>query len=202
MPIEPDADWRCQPVAAGCWDDLEQLLGEAGGREGCWCMRWRLPRMQFERELGAAHRRRLRDGVARGSVHGLLGYLDGRPAAWVSFGPRTSFPMLAVSDALAPVDPTPVWSVSCFYVAPWARRRGATVRLLQALVVHARALGVAQLEGYPLDPPQRKLPVAACWTGLLGSFLEAGFVEVARRAPARPLVRCDLRDGQTPETAA
>lgn len=189
MAIDTVHGWSCVPADASCWDDLETLFGDSGAREGCWCMRWRLPRQQFERELGAAHRRRLREGLERGHVHGVLGYFENRPAGWVSFGPRASFPMLAASDALAAVDELPVWSVSCFYVAPRARGRGASVALLAALVDAARMLGIEVLEGYPLDPPLARVPVAACWTGLLGSFLAAGFVEVARRAPARPIVR-------------
>ena len=155
-------------------------------------MRWRLLRETFERDRGEPNRRRLEEGIRTGDVHGVLGYLDTRPVAWCSFGPRERFPMLGASEALASIDARPVWAISCFYVTPQARRRGATEMLLQAVIEQATNCGVATLEGYPLDPMQPKLPVAACWTGLLNSFLRAGFVEVARRAPARPIVRLEL----------
>lgn len=191
----PDAGgdgWELHPVDAARWPDLVQLFGTAGGREGCWCMRWRLPRELFERERGDPNRLRLQRGIADGRVHGILAYTEGRPVGWCAFGPRQQFPVLASSDALAALDDVPVWSVSCFYVSPQARRRGLNAALLQAAGQHARSLGATVLEGYPLDPAQPRLPVAACWTGLLSSFLAAGFVEVARRAPQRPLVRLDL----------
>ena len=184
--------WICHPVDGGRWADVERLFGEAGGRGGCWCMRWRLSREQYESGLGAGNRQRLRAGIKAGQIHGVLAYAGERPVAWCSFAPREQFPVLDQSEALARVDPRPVWSVSCFYVTPAARRQGVTGALLAAVIAHARTLEVATLEAYPLDPPQPKLPVAACWTGLLGTFLAAGFVEVARRAPARPVVRLDL----------
>ena len=58
------------------------------------------------------------------------------------------------------------------------------------------------VEGYPVDPKQGKMPDAFAWTGLASSFKAAGFVEVARRSPTRPIMRYRLdsenrRRGQT-----
>ncbi len=155
-------------------------------------MRWRRSREAFERDRGEPNRRHLEEGIRNNAAHGVLGYLGDQPVAWCSFDPRDRFPMLEISDALASIDSRPVWAISCFYVAPRARRQGVTSRLLQGVIEHARALGAITLEAYPLDPMQPRLPVVACWTGLLSTYLRSGFVEVARRAPARPIVRLEL----------
>lgn len=187
--------WAFRPVDAERWPDLEALFGTSGAHGGCWCMRWRLPRDRFELDRGEAHRVRLQTGVAAGRFHGMLGYRDDQPVAWCSYGPRVTFPGLLESEVLAPVDDLPVWSVSCFFVSPRARRQGITAALLRAAAADSARLGAKILEGYPLDPPMEKVPVAAGWTGMFSAFLEAGFVEVERRAPARPIVRLDLSAG-------
>jgi len=158
-------------------------------------MRWRLPRERFELERGDSHRSSLQAGIELGRFHGMLGYRDERPVAWCSFGPRESYPGLTDTEALAIVDDLPVWSVSCFFVSPSARRQGITSVLLRAVAAECSRLGARMLEGYPLDPPQDRVPVAAGWTGMLGAFHEAGFVEVERRAPARPIMRLALTSG-------
>ena len=57
-----------RPISVDSWKDLEALFGERGGREGCWCMRWRIPRLQFEQQKGASNRRALRAGVEAGRI--------------------------------------------------------------------------------------------------------------------------------------
>ena len=61
------------PVDATRWSDIEMLFGTRGAREGCWCMRWRLRRSDFERGKGEPHRVRLQRGVAAGEVHAIMG---------------------------------------------------------------------------------------------------------------------------------
>jgi len=180
------------PVDATRWSDIEMLFGTRGAREGCWCMRWRLRRSDFERGKGEPHRVRLQRGIAAGEVHAIIGYLDGEPVGWCSFGPREQLPGLLESEALAPVDARPVWSITCFFIARGVRRQGFTVELLRAAIEEAGRCGAVVVEGYPLDPPLEKVPVAAAWTGMLSTFIAAGFEEVCRRAPARPIMRIEV----------
>jgi GNAT superfamily N-acetyltransferase len=180
------------PVTPKRWDDLEQLFGTRGAREGCWCMRWRLPRHRFEQQKGEANRQALKAGIEAGSVRGIIGYVNGEPAAWCSVGPREGFVGLEASEILAPVDDAPVWSVGCFFVAKRFRLHGMATPLLKAAVDYAASEGVRIVEGYPLIPIKDKIPVAFAWTGFLSTFMAAGFVEVERRAPIRPIVRIEL----------
>jgi hypothetical protein len=56
-------------------------------------------------------------------------------------------------------------------------------------VQYARKRGAKIIEGYPVAPRKGPIPDAFAWTGLMGAFEEAGFAEVARRSPSRPIVR-------------
>ncbi|HET7010381.1 MAG TPA: GNAT family N-acetyltransferase [Anaerolineales bacterium] len=175
------------------WPDLVRLFGPRGACGGCWCMWWRLPRSDFNRGQGAGNRRLFRRLVQDGPPPGLLAYVDGEPAGWVAVGRRGDFPVLARSRLLQPVDDRPVWSVVCLFVDRRFRRRGLSVALLEAAGRFARARGAIILEGYPTDARGQSLPAAFVWTGLVPAYRRAGFREVARRSPTRPMMRKTLR---------
>ncbi len=178
-----------EPLTCERLGDFEALFGPRGACGGCWCMWWRLSASEFRRQRGEGNRKAMRALVAGGEVPGLLAYLDGEPVGWCCVGPRTAFPRLARSRVLAAVDEAPVWSVVCFFVARRARRQGVMGKLLEGAVAHACRAGAQMVEGYPVAPRQRVTADAFAFTGLLGPFLAAGFVEVARRSPTRPIVR-------------
>lgn len=180
---------RFDPVNRDRWTDLEAVLGSRGGHDGCWCMRWRMPRLDFERSRGDRNRRALRAGVVAGSVTGIVGYLEDRPVAWCAVGPRAQFPVLDTTDVLARVDDSPVWSIGCCCIARGCRRRGYSGSVLRAAVDYAADNGAEVVEGYPLVPRTERVPVAAAWTGFASAYREAGFMEVARRVELRPIVR-------------
>jgi GNAT superfamily N-acetyltransferase len=121
---------------------------------------------------------------------GLVGYVDGRPVGWVQVGARREFVRLVRSRTLAPVDDAPVWCVNCFFIHRRARRRGVAGGLLRAAVEFARAHGAATVEAYPVDRGDAR--AADLYTGTVGLFERAGFREVARRTPDRPIMRLDL----------
>jgi hypothetical protein len=52
----------------------------------------------------------------------------------------------------------------------------------------AREQGATILEGYPVEP-KRDQPDAFVYNGLASTFRKAGFQEVARRSPSRPIYR-------------
>ncbi|MEM6944448.1 MAG: GNAT family N-acetyltransferase, partial [Pseudomonadota bacterium] len=80
-------------------------------------------------------------------------------------------------------------SVACFLIARPFRRQGLSVALLDAAAEHAAAAGAEALEGYPVEPGKPNYPAVYAWTGLASAFRAAGFVEVARRSPTRPIMR-------------
>jgi GNAT superfamily N-acetyltransferase len=186
---------RFAPLTADTWPDLERLFGERGGCGGCWCMSWRLPRAEFERQKGAANKAALRRIVVKGPPPGILAWSGSEPVGWCAVAPRQSYVRLAKSRVLRPVDNQPVWSISCLFVRKEFRRRGVSVRLLQAAAELAAAHGATIVEGYPVTPYTPNAPAAFLWTGTMASFEAAGFVEVQRGSPSRPIFRRSVVSG-------
>jgi len=86
----------------------------------------------------------LRGRVSRRRV---LAFAGDEPAGWCAVAPREDYPGLGRSRILKAVDDTPVWSVSCLFVAKEFRNRGVSVALLKAAVGRRRP----HLAGLPLD---------------------------------------------------
>ncbi len=186
-------DWTFALLTPDRWSDFEQLFGERGACGGCWCMWWRLAAKEFEAQKGDANRAAMHELIRGGREPGILAYLEDRPVGWCAVEPRANYPRLERSRILKPVDEEPydqepVWSVTCFFIHRSARRQGLAVALLAEAVRHVQRNGGKVIEGYPVDKPQDS-PPAFIWTGPASAFRQAGFSEVARRSPTRPIMR-------------
>ena len=182
------------PLAPDLWDDFEQLFGPRGACAGCWCLYWKLPRKDFTAGQGDRNRLTQKQFVASGRTPGLLAFVDGLPVGWVAVEPRENYPVLGRSHILKPLDDLPVWSVTCFFVAKKYRSHGVTVDLLKSAIDYVTGQGGTVLEGYPVEPGRPgKVPPVFAYTGLASVFKQAGFVEVARRSPTRPLMRYTIK---------
>jgi len=186
MPETPELSFR--PIKRNLWTDFEELFGPNGACAGCWCMFWKLRGKDYEEARGFETRQMHKSIVDSGVATGLLAYLLGEVVGWVAVEPRSAYPRLAHSRALKPVDEQEVWSVPCFYVAKKFRRKGIAVELLKAAVEHVRQQGGRIVEGYPVDAPGN-MPAPSIYTGTISAFQQAGFREVARNSPARPVFR-------------
>ncbi len=184
------------PLTPERWGDLEALFGPRGACGGCWCMWWRLKRSEFEKRKGPKNQQALRRIVDSGEVPGLLAYVRGAPVAWCSLGPRERYPVLDRSRVLKRVDDQPVWSIVCFFVARAFRHRGVMVALLRAAVRYAKKQGARIIEGYPVEPRKARVPDAFAWVGTAAAFTQAGFEEVLRRSPTRPIMRYLVKVGR------
>ncbi|MGQ0548452.1 MAG: GNAT family N-acetyltransferase [Armatimonadota bacterium] len=167
------------------WPALEDLFGEKGACNGCWCMYWR---------IGSAYRKRPRDAnkaafrkvVKDGPPPGLLAFDGDVAVGWCQLTPRDALPWLDRTWRLGRVDAVPVWSLSCFYVRKGYRKRGVTSALIAAALRAAKRAGAPALEAYPLDA---NLTPSASGTGYVSTFVRAGFKIVAHRVPPRPIMR-------------
>jgi GNAT superfamily N-acetyltransferase len=195
---QPESQFEAKPLSTQTWPDLEELFGLPGGSivQGCWCMYFRRSGRSaagsFE-SVGAERKHALCDLVNSGVVPGLVGYLDGSPAGWISVGPREDYAKLRRSTIMKPVDDTACWSVICSYVPKQYRGRGLQHKLLGAAIDYARANRVAVVEAYPVDYPG-KLNPNELFFGSRALYERAGFTEVARRSPIRPVMRLILAE--------
>lgn len=181
------------PVTKDRWPDLVELFERPMVRT-CFCMFYR--KTGAGTGVGEANRAAMKALVDRGIVPGLIGYENGVPVAWVSLGPREDYAKLRRSPVMKPVDDRPVWSIVCFFVDRSARGRGLSERMLRAAVDYARSCGARLVEGYPVDKDAPSHP-DFMFFGAKSMFDRAGFKEVARRRPNRPVVRKAVR----PETS-
>lgn len=182
-----------KPLTEETWRDFENLFGKRGACGGCWCMWWRLTAKEFEANKGDSNRRAMRVLVRSGTVPGIIAYIDNEPAGWVSVGPREEFPRLGRSRVLKPVDDQRVWSIVCLFIAKAYRKRGLSVKLLEAATRFARKHGAKILEGYAVEPAKGPTPDLFAYHGPASAYRRAGFVEVARRSETRPIMRKKLR---------
>lgn len=201
-PPRPRLKLAFHPASPDRWSDFETLFGKNGACAGCWCMWWRLRRSEWAKGKGAGNRAAIRGIIRKGEEPGLLAYDVDRPVGWCAVAPRGAYPGLARSRVLRPVDETPVWSVTCFFIDRGYRKRGVSTALLRAAADFVRARGGRVIEGYPVAA-RSEMPAAFAWTGLDRAFTEAGFTEVARRSPSRPVFRRALapKRGVRPRTA-
>jgi ribosomal protein S18 acetylase RimI-like enzyme len=186
-----------RPLTPARWADLVALFtGRGSGQvRGCWCMYYRRSgRADIPAGTSVAefNRAALKSLVDSGVAPGLIGYRDDKPIAWVSLGPRADYAKLVKSPVMRAVDDKPVWSVVCFYTAPQARGRRVAEAMLAHAADFARANGATLLEAYPVDKRERSRDENV-WFGTKAMYDRAGFTEVARRKPARPVVRKALR---------
>ena len=154
-------------------------------------MHWKLRGKVYEEAKGYETRQMHKSIVDAGVVTGLLAYWHGEVAGWVAVEPRQAYEKLAHSRTLKPVDDKEVWSITCFFVARKFRRNGIAVELIKAAVQHVSQRGGRIVEGYPVDA-QKDSPDSFVFTGTASAFRQAGFKEVARNAPTRPIFRFEI----------
>jgi GNAT superfamily N-acetyltransferase len=187
-------EFEARPLTPQTWADLEELFGLPGGAivRGCWCMHYRLTGSPPPGATGQTTKQQMFQLVQGGAVPGLVGYVDGHAAGWISLGPREEYLRLRRSPVMKPVDDKPVWSVVCTYVAKRFSGQGVQHRLLAAAVDYARDRGVRLLEAYPVDKSERSHD-DFMFFGSRSLYERAGFREVVRRSPTRVVMRRALR---------
>jgi GNAT superfamily N-acetyltransferase len=174
-----------RPLTPDLWPALENLFGPRGACNGCWCMYWRIG-AEYRKRDRHENKEAFRAIVNAGPPPGLIAFAGDLPVGWCQITPRDAVPHLEKIRSLRRVDELPVWSISCFYIRIGYRKRGVTTALIESAVEAARAAGAPAIEAYPLDAA---LTPSSSWTGFASNFLRAGFQEVARYEPPRPILR-------------
>jgi GNAT superfamily N-acetyltransferase len=187
-----------RPVTADRWSDLARMFGRRGEDPSwCWCQRFL--RSEAAQSAAPDNRDALYQEITRAMVPpGLIAYVDDQPAGWTRVGPRGSFPGVQGNKALARVltgNDDGVWWVTCFAVGGRYRKCGVGLALLKAAVEFARQHGATAVEGHPVDVAGLKAGRAAAsalYTGTKAMFSAAGFAEIARTYPTRPVMRLSI----------
>jgi GNAT superfamily N-acetyltransferase len=202
--VSPGA--QTHPLTAERWDDAATVFGTRGDPARCWCQWFRMRNPAWRGATAASNRAALRvqaAAVPGEPPPGVLGYLDGEPAGWCGFGPRPAYPRVLASRLLrdeavaADLADPGVWSVVCFVVRVGLRGQGLSARMLGAAVALAGEHGARALEAYPVDVVAKaaagtSITSSELYHGTLSTFVNAGFREVARPSPTRPVVRLEL----------
>jgi GNAT superfamily N-acetyltransferase len=193
---------QVQPATADRWSDVVAVFGRRGEDPSwCWCQLFlrSKPAKPLPSEVPPDNRSALYQEITHAvAPPGLIAYVDGRPVGWTRVGPRHAFPGVRGNRALAKVisgDDAGVWWVTCFAVDGQYRRSGIGGALLQAAVVFARDHGATAVEGHPVDAAALtagRVAGSALYTGTMAMFTAAGFVEVGRTYPTRPVMRLPL----------
>ncbi|HEV7720899.1 MAG TPA: GNAT family N-acetyltransferase [Iamia sp.] len=193
-----------RPLEEDDWDDLVALFGTRGDPAWCWCQFFVTTGGGYSAGSRAERVRRnqpalLRQVRSTDRPLGVLARADGEPVGWLALGPRPSYPRLTGSRALLAVtgddarDET-VWATTCFVVRVGMRRRGVSGALLAAGIDLARDQGASVLEGHPVDLDAHDRPPgsATLYHGAASVYRRAGFREVGRTSPTRPVLRLAL----------
>lgn len=186
----PDRQFRVLPATEDRWADVVACFGRRGNDPAwCWCQRFIGPQADGDNRA-ALHRQ-----IAAAAIPiGLVAFADERPVGWTRVVPRSELPGVLSNRALKrllPQDPD-AWWVTCFAVDSGHRSRGVGSALLNAAVSHAREHGASAVEGHPVDVDKltaTRVSGAALYTGTLAMFAAAGFTEIGRTFPSRPVMR-------------
>ena len=156
-------------------------------------MLWRLSRKEFESQKGDANKLAMKTIVAAGEVPGLLVFHYSEAIGWCELTPRSTYHALLRSRILQPVDDQQCWSIACLFIKKPFRKIGVSTELLLAATVYVKSQSAELMEGYPVEPKvEQQIPAAFAWTGISKASISAGFREIVRRSPTRPVMRLEL----------
>jgi GNAT superfamily N-acetyltransferase len=187
---------RTTPATPEHWDDVVNAFGRRGDDPGwCWCQRFL---EQQASSVPVDNRAALHREITTSLVPpGIVAYVDGIAAGWTRVMPRHLIPGVARNRALQRiVDDVPtVWWITCFAINTKHRSIGVATELLRAAVDHAKQHGATAVEGHPVDTDAlraERVSGSALFTGTMRTFTAAGFHEIGRTYPSRPVMRRDL----------
>jgi GNAT superfamily N-acetyltransferase len=179
-----------EPLCKDNWGKFVQLFGEKGACGNCWCMYYRLKKVDFvEGKADDGNKEAMKQLVFENKPTGILGFYEGQPIAWCAFAPREHFMKLENSRVHKRIDNKPVWSIPCFFIDKNFRRQGISVEILKAVIEYAKSNQIKIIEAYPTIPTKEPLPDSFAWIGLYKSFERAGFEIADRTSKNRPMVR-------------
>lgn len=196
-PATDDHAIRFAPLTPDLSSDFSELFGPSGACYGCWCTAFRLRPKARQAMDGDAKRDLMLARIANVPPPGLLAFRGPSAIGWMQIGPRTDVPEWnnprRSSSPLpdAPANDPAVWVISCFFLRSRERGKGLSGPFVQAGIRFARKSGARLIGVSPMDRARPSKSIGL-FAGSSTTFVEAGFVEVARTKPGRPPMRLVL----------
>jgi ribosomal protein S18 acetylase RimI-like enzyme len=143
--------------------------------------------VDWEKRTAAENRADACERICAGRMAGLLAYRDGKVVGWCNAAPR--WMMAAYADAPDEPDADRLGHITCFVVAPGARRTGVARALLGAACEQLKASGLSIVEAMPVDNPRND---AEAHHGPISLYQAAGFTVHRRDEHGRVIMRLSL----------
>src|SRR5260221_11084064 len=102
------------PLTPILWPALEDLFGEKGACNGCWCMYWRIGNA-YRKKPRETNKAAFHEVVKRGPAPGLLAFDGDLAVGGCQLTPRDALPWLDRTWRLRRADDEPVRSIPCFF---------------------------------------------------------------------------------------
>ena len=139
----------------------------------CWCVAWETPTWDGWTDRKESENKAFREELwEKGSYHGYVLYLEGKPIAWCRVGPRKTWPKLCASFKLDPDED--VHSFTCFGIVEEHKSKGYVHKLMELVLDDLKRRGVRKVEGFPRKVDSR-MEDGEVWMGPVSVFRKAGF---------------------------
>ncbi|MEX0627313.1 MAG: GNAT family N-acetyltransferase [Cucumibacter sp.] len=188
---------RIIPATKDRWEDFEKLFGPSGACYGCWCMHWRQSHAERAKATSKGSKALIKRRFVKSPPPGVLAFEDETCVGWVQVTRRAEVPRFNSPRASSrpleaeETDDRGVWAITCFFFLASHRGKGLSHQMVRAAVDFARQHGAKRLEACPMQRSATSNAMSL-YVGSAPVFVKAGFTEVARRIPNRPLMRLDL----------
>ncbi|HEV2449166.1 MAG TPA: GNAT family N-acetyltransferase [Thermoplasmata archaeon] len=175
-------EFTVRPLSEESWPAFERLFGRFGGvQAGCWCFFYHRPGPIGEPSDARTDQNRKvhRAMVAEGRARGILVFHEEEPVGWCQYGRPDELPRIDAGRKYRALRSgghgLPDWRITCFFVDPKQRHRGAARVALRAALEAIRTSGGGLVEAYPVTGRS----AVASWFGSTSMFEREGFRHVA-----------------------
>jgi len=140
-------DLTFKAVSRNNWNKFTILFGAKGACGNCWCMYYRLSKIDFkEGKLNDGNKEAMYELVKQNKSTSIIASYQDVPIAWCAFAPREDFDKLKKSRVHKPIDNEKVWSIPCTFIHKDFRRKGVSVALLKGLIKYAAQNNIKIIE--------------------------------------------------------
>ena len=178
-----------RPASVETWPALEDLFGEKGACNGCWCMYWRIGN-QYNKRSRDLNKSEFQQIIKNGPPPGIMAFHHQKAVGWCQVTPRIYLPYLEnLTGKDQPADQD-IWSISCFYIRSKYRRLGLTSILIKEALKIAQQANARLLEAYPVDKKDSR---SISYTGYVSTFRRTGFKLTGQKVFTRQIMQHDLK---------